>query len=208
MTQPDEILSFWFPPDLAGAGEPRFVEQVKFWFRGGADGEIVRRFADVTAHALDGGLAEWERDPRTRLALILALDQFPRSLYRDSPRAFAGAARAERLVLATLDAGEHHAFVPWEQMFLGVVLGHSEDLALHDRGVPLAESLVALYPPELRKVGEVSASQARAHRDEIARFGRHPSRNSVLGRTTTPEEQRYLETEGPAFMRSQRTHGM
>src|SRR5262245_34254267 len=107
MTQPDEILSFWFPPDLIGAGEPRFIEQVKFWFRGGADEEIVRRFSEVTEHALGGGLADWEGDPRRRLALVLVLDQFPRSLYRDSPRAFAGAARAERLCLATLDAGDH-----------------------------------------------------------------------------------------------------
>ena len=205
MTQPDEILSFWFPADLAGAGEARFFEQVKFWFRGGADEEIVRRFPEVTAHALDGGLVEWERDPRRRLALILVLDQFPRSLYRDSPRAFAGAARAERLVLATLDAGEHHAFQPWEQMFFGLVLGHSEDLALHDRGVALSESLMALYPPELRKLAEVSLFQARAHRDEIVRFGRHPSRNVILGRATTPEEQRYLDTEGPAHLRSRNT---
>jgi uncharacterized protein (DUF924 family) len=205
MTGPDEILAFWFPADLNGAGEPRFVEQVKFWFRGGADEEIIRRFAEVTAHALDGGLAEWERDPRQRLALILVLDQFPRSLYRDTPRAFSGAARAERLCLATLDAGEHHAFRPWEQMFLGVVLGHSEDLALHDRGVPLAESQVTLYPPELRKVAEISASQARAHRDEIVRFGRHPARNVILGRATTPEERHYLDTEGPAHLRSKKT---
>jgi uncharacterized protein (DUF924 family) len=205
MTQPDEILSFWFPPDLVGAGEPRFIEQVKFWFRGGADEEIVRRFPEVTVYALDGGLVDWEGDPRSRLALVLALDQFPRSLYRDSPRAFAGAPRAERLCLTTLDAGDHGAMLPWEQMFFGVPLGHSEDLALHDRAVPLAESLAALYPPELRKIGEVAASQARAQRDEIARFGRHPSRNPILGRVTTPEEQQYLDTEGPAYLRSKNT---
>jgi len=205
MTRPDEILSFWFPADLHGAGEPRFVEQVKFWFRGGADEEIIRRFPEVTAHALDGGLVEWERDPRERLALILVLDQFPRSLYRDTARAFAGAARAERLVVATLDAGEHLAFGPWEQNFLAVVLGHSENVALQDRAVALADSLVPLCPPELRRVGEVAASQARAHRDEIVRFGRHPARNVILGRATTPEEQHYLDTEGPAHLRSKKT---
>src|SRR6476659_2171746 len=105
MGSPDEVLSFWFPADL-DRDEATFLAQLKWWFRGGADGEIVRRFGELTAHALDGGLGQWAEAPRGRLALVLVLDQFPRSLYRESPRAFAGAARAERLVQEALDAGE------------------------------------------------------------------------------------------------------
>jgi uncharacterized protein (DUF924 family) len=198
--RPDEILAFWFPPGFDRDQESG-LQAIRRWFRGGADADVRARFAALTDLALEGGLAEWEAAPRSRLALVLVLDQFPRSLHRDTPRAFAGARRAERLVLQTLDAGEHLAMTPFEQLFLGVVLGHSEELALHDRGVALSESLVPLLPPALRSLGELSASQARAHRDEIVRFGRHPSRNVILGRETTAEERRYLETEGPAHLR-------
>jgi len=71
-------------------------------------------------------------------------------------------------------------------------LGHSEQLSHIERAVALAEQLAASAPAELRKVLEHSASQARGHRDVIARFGRHPHRNAILGRESTPEELDYL----------------
>ena len=37
---------------------------------------------------------------------------------------------------------------------------------------------------------------AERHRDIIARFGRFPHRNPILGRSTTPEEQRFLDDGG------------
>jgi uncharacterized protein (DUF924 family) len=48
---------------------------------------------------------------------------------------------------------------------------------------------------------EFGVSQARAARNAIARFGRHPHRNEVLGRTSTPEEPEYLRTETPPHLR-------
>jgi uncharacterized protein (DUF924 family) len=201
MTTPAEVLQLWFPADLAHADEPRFMEQAKFWFRGGADDEIRRRFGPVTEEALSGGLGGWERDLRERLALVLVLDQFPRSLFRESARAFAGAPRAERLSLKTLEAGEHRNLPPYEQTFFAVPLGHSEDLALHDLSVAVAGSLPSLAPPHLRRYYELSAGQAVAHRDVIVRFGRHPHRNQVLGRTPTPEELEYLAKEIPPHKR-------
>jgi uncharacterized protein (DUF924 family) len=203
MSSPDEILSFWFPPGF-DRDEAAVMEQGKCWFRGGTDAEITRRFADLTETALSGGLVGWEDRPRDRLALILVLDQFPRSLHRSSPRAFAGAERAERLTLHTLDRRENEALTPFEQIFLSVVLAHSEDLALHDRAVAWVAELVSTFPPAGRKFAELCLSQSRAHREEIARFGRHPSRNPILGRATTPEEQAYLDTEGPAYRRPER----
>jgi uncharacterized protein (DUF924 family) len=71
-------------------------------------------------------------------------------------------------------------------------LGHSEELANLQTAVRLAEELVEQEPAELRRVLEHSAAQARGHRDVIARFGRHPHRNAVLGRQSTPEELAYL----------------
>ena len=89
---------------------------------------------------------------------------------------------------------DHYAALetPWEKTFFFLPVGHSEELMHLERAVTLAEELVAQAPPELRKVLEHSAAQARGHRDVIARFGRHPHRNAVLGRHSTPEELDYL----------------
>ena len=57
----------------------------------------------------------------------------------------------------------------------------------------MAEELAASAPPEFREWLAFSASQARGHRNAIASFGRHPHRNEVLGRRSTPEELAYLE---------------
>jgi uncharacterized protein (DUF924 family) len=81
---------------------------------------------------------------------------------------------------------------PWEKTFFFLPLGHSEELAHLEHAVKLAEELAEQAPPELRRILEHSASQARGHRDVIARFGRHPHRNAVLGRGSTPEELEYL----------------
>jgi hypothetical protein len=80
----------------------------------------------------------------------------------------------------------------WEKTFFFLPLGHSEDFSHLDRAVHLAEELVEPAPPKVQKILEHSASQARGHRDVIARFGRHPHRNAVLGRQSTPEEVEYL----------------
>jgi uncharacterized protein (DUF924 family) len=79
-------------------------------------------------------------------------------------------------------------------------LGHSEDLAFHERGVRYCEE-VADAPPHLRWFHEANLYQARGHRDVIARFGRHPHRNEVLDRSSTPEELEYLRDEVPVHKR-------
>ena len=131
--------------------------------------------------------------PRGRLALIVVLDQFSRSVWRDTPRAFAQDPDALALVQRGLDAGHYTALeTPWEKTFFFMPLGHSENLRHLERAVALAEELVQEALPEHRKVLEHSASQARGHQDVIARFGRHPHRNAVLKRQSTPEEIEYL----------------
>jgi Bacterial protein of unknown function (DUF924) len=81
---------------------------------------------------------------------------------------------------------------PWEKTFFFLPLGHAEETPYLETAVELAEELVAQAPPELRRILEHSAAQARGHRDVIARFGRQPHRNAVLGRQSTPEELAYL----------------
>ena len=193
--QPEDVLQFWFP-DLSGADHATLGRQFEWWFRGGADATIVARFATLTDQAARGDLDDWARSPRTRLALILVLDQFSRSLYRNSPRAFAQDPRACGLTLDGIANGHYAALAtPWEKTFFFMPLGHSENLAYQEAVVRLAEELAANAPPQLRKALEHSASQARGHCAVIARFGRHPHRNALLGRESSPEELEYLANE-------------
>lgn len=186
----DEVLDFWFPAGL-DRDEATHRAQIMRWFRGGTNDEINERFVPTLDAAARGALDHWAATPRGRLALIIVLDQFSRAVYTDA-RAYANDEKAQRLAVEGLDRSEEHVLPVWERMFFVLPLGHSEKLDLQERSVAMAESLIAWAPPELRALYEMSAGQARAHRDVIARFGRHPHRNAVLGRTSTPEEQEYI----------------
>ena len=188
----EAVLSFWFP-ELSDADHARMVRQFEWWFRGSADSAIAERFSLLLERATRGELDHWSNWPRPRLALIIVLDQFSRSLYRDTARAFAQDPKALALTLAGIEIGHYAALdTPWEKTFFLLPLGHSEELSHLNRAIALAEQLAEDAPPDLRRILEHSASQARGHRDVIARFGRHPHRNAVLGRRSTPEELDYL----------------
>jgi uncharacterized protein (DUF924 family) len=190
--EPERVLAFWFP-DLSDADHARMVRQFEWWFRGGADATIAERFTPLLERAACGDLDHWSVQPRSRLALIIVLDQFPRSLYRDTARAYAQDPKALALALEGIRIGHYAGLqTPWEKTFFLLPLGHSEELAHLERALALAEQLAAAASPEFRKVLEHSASQARGHRDVIARFGRQPHRNALLGRQSTPEELEYL----------------
>jgi uncharacterized protein (DUF924 family) len=88
-----------------------------------------------------------------------------------------------------------------ERIFFKIPLGHSEVPALQERYVRHQEEEAAKAPPQRKAMAEFGISQARAVRDVIGRFGRHPHRNEILGRTSTPEELEYLRTETPPHMR-------
>lgn len=188
----EAVLRFWFP-ELSDADHAMMVRQFEWWFRGGADSVIAERFSLLLERATRGELDHWSNWPRPRLALIIVLDQFSRSLYRDTARSFAQDPKALALTLEGIEIGHYAALdTPWEKTFFLLPLGHSEELSHVDRAVALAQQLADDAPPDLRRILEHSASQARGHRDVIARFGRHPHRNAVLGRRSTPEELDYL----------------
>jgi uncharacterized protein (DUF924 family) len=202
----EDVLQFWFPiqPD---ADLAVILRQWIWWFRGGADTDIIERFSPLLERAARGELDTWACEPQSRLALIIILDQFPRSLHRGTPQAYAQDPKACALVLEGIDMGHYAALeTPWEKTFFILPLGHSEDLTNSNRVVKLAEELVLQAPPKYRALLEFSASQARASRDVIAKFGRHPHRNEILGRQSTPEELNYLANEQPVHTRSLPLH--
>lgn len=192
---PEPVLDFWFP---AGAGDDLAAHREYWVWRmgGGADADIVARFADTTARAARGELDGWAATARGRLALVVVLDQFSRSVWRDSPRAFAQDATALALVVEGLANGHYDALdTVWEKAFFGMPLAHCEGpdhLARIDRVIALSDRLLAEAPAHLRPMYEFNAEQPRRHRAVIATFGRYPHRNAVLGRTSTPEELAYV----------------
>jgi uncharacterized protein (DUF924 family) len=192
MSDAHDILTFWFGEPAAGAAD--LQRKFQRWYVADAsfDREIAERFAGDVERALAGELDGWSADPRTRLALILLLDQFSRTIFRGQPRAFAGDAAAQRLALELFERGLERGFALEERLFLIMPLLHAEDLAVQKRVGQLCEQLVADAPAELRPIYAMSAEQSDKYSDIIARFGRFPHRNAALGRVSTPAELEFL----------------
>lgn len=188
----EEVLDFWFPTPEP-ADHAAWVKRLDWWFGGGANAAVAERFARIAEDAARGRLDHWARRPRSRLALIIALDQFPRALYPGTARAYAQDAAALAIAIEGLEVGHYAALgSPWEKTFFFMPLAHSEELRYVEAAVTLADALVEEAPPGQKRILRHSASQARGHRDVIATFCRHPHRNAVLGRASTPAEIAYL----------------
>ncbi|NWG46178.1 MAG: DUF924 domain-containing protein [Alphaproteobacteria bacterium] len=174
----EALLAFWFEE----------LDESQWWVQDGAlDAEIARRFGAAHDAAATGALDGWAEDPRGALALVLLLDQFPRNLFRDSPRAFATDGMAVAVARGAIEAGRDRALSPRERGMLYMPLMHAEDRALQAECVRLFEGLGR----------EDQLGFARRHKIVIDRFGRFPHRNPVLGRATTAEEAAFL-AEHPA----------
>lgn len=190
----EDVLRFWFP-SLPSHDRAAQVRQWEWWFRGGGDAEICDRFPSLLERAIRGELDDWSQQPRSRLALILVLDQFSRTIYRGDARSYAQDEKACALAIDGIATGHYATLAtPWEQTFFFLPLGHTEDLHYLDMAIELADRLVNDSPLEYRSLLSFSAAQARRHRDVIARFGRQPHRNEILGRHSTPAELEYLAT--------------
>ena len=203
MVDPEEVLSYWFPEELADADLETMRRQGERWMAGGpeVDTEITERFGELLERARRGEFDPWADTPRGRLALIIVLDQFSRNIHRGSPLSYSQDEKALELALEGIEVGMDRELKASERMFFWLPLGHSEDLALHERSIRHAEEEAANAPPRLRPMYEFGVSQAKAARSVIARFGRHPHRNEILGRTSTPEELEYLRSETPPHLR-------
>jgi uncharacterized protein (DUF924 family) len=192
-TTSEEVLAFWF-------GEPASdreaaMAKVRRWFRGGAelDDEVVGRFGAAVEAALAGELDAWAATPRGRLALIILLDQLTRNMFRGDARTYEGDAKAQALALEGFARGDDRALAFVERMFMAMPLLHSEDPAHHALLAEVTPENVMSPPPEYEQMAAMHLEQIDKYRDIIARFGRFPHRNAILGRATTPEEAAWLE---------------
>ena len=175
-TNPRSVIAFWRD---AGAGK---------WFNGGAEFDAACRERFLGAHfaAARREFAGWMDDAEGALALVLLLDQIPRNVFRGSAHAFATDGLAREIARNALDAGfDMRIDVPM-RIFFYMPFEHSEEMPDQDRAVALFTAM-----------GDAGyLDYARRHREVIARFGRFPHRNAALGRTSTPQEQAWLEAGG------------
>lgn len=202
-----EVLEFWFPEGRSFQIDPAPHKAHWFWrMRGGADTEITRRFSELTTEAAAGNLDRWASDSDGRLALILVLDQFSRSVWRDSARAFAQDPAALALVMEGLSNGHYAALrTPWFKIVYGLPLGHCEGadhLGRLDLLIELREEVAAEAPSYLQPIYQSLVKQAHDVRQVIAVFGRHPHRNPLLGRPSTAAEEAYIEQRQFPHLRS------
>lgn len=176
-----EILTFWF----GGADLGVEMEKRQVWFRSTPDFDryLVDHYTEVHERAAAGELDHFRQTPEDCLTLIMALDQFPRNIYRGTPRAFATDPQARDAARYALDSGYDRAFSRWPRTFVYLPFEHSEALPDQERALALYQSLG----------NEDSLKAAVGHHDAIRRFGRFPHRNAVLGRPNTPEEEEYLK---------------
>ena len=195
----ESVLDFWFGPP--GSAVEVAGRQSKLWFGKSPanDQAVIERFSAALTAATAGQLDYWASTPRGRLALVIVLDQFPHHIHRDQPQAFATDPQSLALSLVALESGEDRQLAPIERVFLYLPLEHAESIAMQERSVSLYEQLAQEAAADERALFDGFLDYARKHLDVVARFGRFPHRNAILGRASTPDELEFLKQPGSRF---------
>ena len=171
----NEVVQFWVD---AGSGS---------WFRKDAafDDRFREKFVSAHEAAARGELDDWLTDAKGALALLILLDQYPRNSFRGTARIFATDDKALDVAKRAIASGFDTMVDSALRLFFYTPFIHSERIENQDRALELYAQL-----------GADTARHAHIHRDIIARFGRFPHRNPLLGRKTTTEEQAFLDAGG------------
>ena len=180
MVRSDDVLSFW----LDEVGEDG-------WYRGGEDldEKIRSRFEQAWQTLADGSLSLWLTYPSGTLAYIILADQFPRNMFRGTDKAFKTDAIAVAAAKQAIARGWDLKIDEPARQFFYMPLMHSECLEDQDR-------CVRLFMTRMPNNGVDHLLHARAHREIIRRYGRFPTRNKALARTSSAAEQTYLDDGG------------
>lgn len=176
IVSPQSVIAFW----REAGPEKWFTKDTAF------DADIRARFLATYERGVTGELDDWQHNPEGALALTILLDQFPRNMFRNDPRAFAADARACKVASEALARGYDRQVDAALKHFFYMPFMHSEDLSDQERCVALFQ----------QSDNAESLRYAEIHADIIRRFGRFPHRNEALGRVSTPEELAFLATGG------------
>ncbi|RKG29582.1 DUF924 family protein [Acinetobacter tianfuensis] len=175
-----DILNFWFSAD---AQPLWFAKNDDF------DASIEKNFQRLHQQAAQAELWPWRQHAAGRLAEIIALDQFSRNLYRGSAQAFAQDPLALALAQECVQQGLDQTLSSEQRLFVYLPFMHSESLPMQEQSLLLFQSLGL--------AGHLD--YAKQHHAIIARFGRFPHRNAVLGRTSSAEELAFLTEPNSSF---------
>ena len=177
-----EILHFWFEE----------TDPVQ-WFQKNPEFDrlIADRFGTTVQMAREGLCDRWADDSDGALSLCIVLDQFPRNIFRDQPESFASDEKALRVARQAIRSGFDQVQVPIRRRFFYLPFEDSETIEDQNRAVELFSAM--------REDDPMGYEYALRHRDVIARFGRFPHRNAILGRETSAEEKAYLSQPGAGF---------
>jgi uncharacterized protein (DUF924 family) len=175
-----DVLHFWFD---------ELSEKQHFAKDTVLDAAMRERFGATLEAAARCELFAWRDTAQGRLAEILVLDQFSRNIYRDTARAFAQDALALVLAQELVASGQDQQLTAAQRAFAYLPFMHSESLLVHAQAVQL------FGQPGL----ENNLNFELRHQAIIARFGRYPHRNTVLGRSSSTEELTFLAEPGSSF---------
>lgn len=199
MSEPQRVLQFWFGP-LSEDGFATDEYSEKWWTKDPRlDERILRDFGSLHALLSAGARPPWMDDPEGLVAAVIILDQFSRNMFRDTPAMYAADERALSLCYEGLALGFDRRLKAAHRVFLYMPLMHSERLACQERVVELFASLLEQCEGPRKQMLEENHRFAVAHRDIVARFGRFPHRNDILGRKSTPEELEFLTQPNSSF---------
>lgn len=177
---PREIVDFWFLEEVA---KDHFNKNPEL------DKKIRDKYLSTYIKASKGELEDWMNKPEGYLALVIVLDQFPRNMFRESPKAFESDEYALFIAKNAIEKGLDKKLTAPQRTFLYMPFMHSENLMVQKESVKIFKDLGR----------EINYKYAVKHLEVIEKYGRFPHRNEVLGRESTPEELEYLSKPGAGF---------
>jgi uncharacterized protein (DUF924 family) len=194
-----DVLDYWFSD--SDLNSPTLDSRMDRWFGSSEelDKEIGERFGKLVEQASGDELDAWAEQPEGRLALIILLDQFRRSIYRGTPECFEQDKKALKICIEGTMSGVHKQLSAEQRVFFFMPLQHAESLKIQDKSVSIYNALADSVSDTLRETFATCAQFAELHRDIVAEFGRFPHRNAALGRANTEAEAAYLSGDAPSF---------
>ncbi len=200
MNDVNSVLEFWFGKLENNTDFPK--DKATMWFGDGAsyDDEIKLKFSSLHQQASNNQLSYWESSPDSLLALIIILDQFSRHIYRNTSQSFVQDDKAIALVKLGLDKAFDKDLFFVHRKFFYMPLMHAENLETQKLSIEMFSRLRDEVPKELTETYARSLSFAESHHYVIAKFGRFPELNEILGRESTEEELEFLATGKYRFL--------
>lgn len=190
------VLNYWFE------GEPLGKKQMNRWWKKdpSVDEWMKKQFGGLVDRVFQGEYQIWCETPEGHLTAIICLDQFPRNMYRGSPRSYQYDPLALELVQKGLSEVYQQLSSNLHKAFFLLPLMHDEDIASQLLCVEQYKILASKTGrDDYREYFQGAVRFAEKHLEIIEQFGRFPHRNEILGRISTGKEKEFLKQPGSSF---------